>query len=105
MGKPVRFIIAVYLTLFMLSLVYNQVVDWLERKGLLDGFKGILVVFGVIYTLLGISPLIGARATLITAGGFVFSLLPVTVGDIKRHLMARLEEIAYWQKVATDKEQ
>lgn len=99
-----RPVIAAYVVLFVISVVYNHLVGWLERNGLLDGLKAILVVFGVAYTLLVISPIVGARATLVLIGGFFISLVPVTVGDISRHLEARLSELKFWEKIVRHKE-
>jgi hypothetical protein len=92
-------IIAAYVALFALSIVYNWLVAWLEKNALLDGLKAILVVFGVAYTLLVVSPIIGSEHALIVAGAFLFSLLPVTFGDIKRHLEARLDELKFWRSL------
>ena len=95
-----RRVITAYTLLFVISLLYNQLVGWLERNGLLDGLKAILVFFGVGYTLLVISPIVGARTTSIMIGAFFASLLPVTVGDIGRHLEARLRELKHLRRLA-----
>lgn len=92
-------IILVYVVLFVASCFYNKLVSHLEKNGLLDGLKAILVVGGVIYTLVLVSPIVGSEASLIVAGGFVFSLAPMVWGDISRNLEARKGEINFWQQL------
>ncbi|MCP4422025.1 MAG: hypothetical protein GY805_35875 [Chloroflexi bacterium] len=98
-------LILVYILLLLIGIIYNRLVDRLERDGLLSGLKAFLVVGGCTYTIVLSAPLIGLEHTAIIAGSFVFALLPVTVGEIKRHLATQKTEASFWENLTKKEEE
>jgi hypothetical protein len=83
-----RLILAVFFTLVLFGLLFNQLVAWLERKGYAEGFMGLLVGLGVFFTLLGVA-LISVPAALITLVAFCGSGIPMIVGSMIRYARKR----------------
>lgn len=90
--------VTLYIALFFASLGLNWLVGWMERNGVLNGYKGIMVVFGVIYTLVGIWFVEPVSPVMILA--FIFSLTPVVGGDIARHIFNQLETAKLFEKTS-----
>ncbi len=70
--------------LFVISVLYNQQIDKLERRGRMQAFTWLSVVIGVGYTLIGVVFLIGWAATLLVLIAFIASGVPMIWGDIRR---------------------
>lgn len=81
-------IAAVYLGLLLFGILYNQVVEWLERRGYTEGYMSLIVAFGVAMTLAGVS-MLSIQAALITLGAFAASGVPMIAGSIIRYVRKR----------------
>ncbi len=88
-----------YFVLFLIGLFYNRLVTWLDKKGMLDALKALLVVGGCAYTIVLSAPLIGLENAALVGGAFLFALLPVTIGDLFRYLSARQEANDVWREI------
>ena len=85
-AKP--WIIAV--SLFSFGVAFNQMVTWLEFQDWEEGATALLVVFGVGYTILTISVLIGHFDVLLW--GFAASGTPMVMGSWIRYARQRAQE-------------
>jgi len=78
--------IGVYIGALALGIVYNSFVAWMHANGHGDGLVSLLVAGGVGLTLLLAIPLIGVTNTLLVAGLFMASGLPMIAGSIWRYI-------------------
>ena len=77
-------------SLFSFGVAFNQMVTWLEFQDWEEGATALLVVFGVGYTILAISVLIGNFDVLLW--GFAASGTPMVVGSWIRYARQRAQE-------------
>ncbi len=83
-------IAAVFFGLLLFGIGYNALVAWLERKGYTEGYLSLIVAFGVVMTLVGVS-ILSIPAALLTLGAFGATGTPMIIGSITRYLKARDE--------------
>lgn len=81
-------ILAVFLSLVLFGILFNQFVTWLERRGYAEGYMGLVIALGVISTLCGVA-LISVPAALIALVGFCGSGIPMIVGSMIRYARNR----------------
>jgi hypothetical protein len=96
----ISLIVIVYLVLLLLGILYNVLVAFAEKSGILEGYTALAVVIGVLFTLIGVA-VINWKAALLTLGGFVFSGSPMIVGEITRYAEARKKEKENVRQAAT----
>lgn len=72
--------------------LYNYLVLHLSRRGHNDGYTWLLVVIGVGITILAAGFTIGWTAVILLGIYFAASGLPMAIGDIYRHILARRAE-------------
>lgn len=78
--------VLIYVLLILLSLVYDRgVIRRGDRAGWLEPYTALTVVFGVLYTLLGVW-LLDRKSAVQVFRAFVFSGAPMIVGDLERYL-------------------
>ena len=77
-------------SLFSFGVAFNQMVTWLEFQDWEEGATALLVVFGVGYTILTISVLIGHFNVLLW--GFAASGTPMVMGSWIRYARQRAQE-------------
>lgn len=77
--------------LFVVSVGFNWLVDYSERRGWEEGYVSFLVVIGVAYTVTGaaIGGLISWQDYQYLILAFVASGLPMIVGSVWRHVKVR----------------
>jgi hypothetical protein len=85
--------------LLVFGLIYNTFVGWLERKGLIEGYLGILVIVGVAVTLLVSGPFIGWDNFKLMVSFFAASGLFMALGDIGRFLKLKREGQEFWRRL------
>lgn len=90
---------AVWAGLLVFGLIYNAVVSRLEREGLIEGYRGILVVFGTGVTLLASGPFIGWNSFWLVLSFFAASGFFMALGDIVRFLKLKREGQEFWQEL------
>lgn len=77
--------------LFIASIVYNMVVEWLHQKEWMEPYTWLTVVIGVGYTLIGAMVAMRGVVTTSTTAIFVVMLvfcvtgLPMSLGDMRRY--------------------
>lgn len=81
-------IVAVYMACLAFATVYDQVINYLAKKGYLEGFMSLAVAFGCL-VILGIVATINIDYVLLVFGGFVAGGLPMIVGSIIRYMIKR----------------
>lgn len=74
--------------LFSIACFYNQLIGWMERHHLEEGYTAFLVAGGVLLTLLAIA-ILSWQAAVIALFFFVCSGLPMIVGSVLRYGRAR----------------
>ncbi len=94
-------LVALYMVLLLFGIGFNLLTAWAERKGYLKGYTSLFVVMGVIVTV-GVMAVISLAFALITLGAFVFSGLPMIVGDMWRHMREREQELSRLRREARD---
>jgi len=76
----------IYAVLFVCSLLYDRlIIRRGERQGWLEPYTAWTVVAGVLYTLAGVWA-VDRKAAVKTFWAFVFSGVPMIVGDVERYL-------------------
>ena len=83
--------------LLSFGLLYNIFVSWLDREGLVEGYRGILVIVGTVVTLLVSAPFIGWNNFWLVISFFAASGLFMALGDIVRFLKLKREGQEFWQ--------
>jgi len=68
---------------------YNSAVSWMERHGPIEGFRAILVMFGVTVTGIGYVLLSSIESGVLLLMCFAASGLPMLIGDMLRAIRAR----------------
>ena len=91
----------VYLLLFLFGVVYNLMVDWIERKGYMKGYTSLFVVLGVGVTVAA-TAVISPAFALVTAGAFVASGAPMIAGSMWRHMRERESELERLRRAVKD---
>lgn len=86
--------------LFVFSLVYNFLVDWLEKQGWERGITSLLVAAGSAVTLLPIIWLAGWPLFFDIIGLFAASGTVMIVGSLHRYFRERDEEFSRFKKSA-----
>ncbi len=81
-------ILAVYACLLVFGVLYNQVVAYLERHKLLEGFVSLAVAGGCLAVLGGLA-VFSWQFALLALGAFVAAGLPMGLGSIMRYALAR----------------
>jgi len=84
-------ILAVYLVLAFLGVVYDQLIDWMMKRKYLEGYKFMAAGFGVLITVGMTAFFIGIYALLVL-GAFISIGLPLAGGEIWRYMKARERE-------------
>jgi len=84
----------VLMGLFLLGLAYNALVGRLERTGMARGYTAFLVVAGVLFTLARVGVATNAETAAIVLACFGASGLPMIVGSMRRHALARMQDEA-----------
>lgn len=74
------------------GVLYNQLVQWLHRKGYDEGYTSILVVVGVLVTDIGVGVVLGFEAAAVVFLLFCASGSPMILGDIARYVKARARQ-------------
>lgn len=86
-------------TLFILGLPCFGVVYYLDKKGWINWFRGLVAVGAIAYTLTLTSPLIGPENVRVLAISFFWAMLPVLTLDLAFQL-SKLDEIGrFWEKI------
>ena len=81
-------VLAIYLSLIIFGIIYNQMISWMERKHYLEGYTAIAVAMGVLVTL-GMTAIFNWAYALLALGSFCASGLPMIAGSIWRHIKQR----------------
>jgi predicted tellurium resistance membrane protein TerC len=90
--------LAVYFALLLFGVIYNAIIEHIERNKYIEGFTSLAVVLGVAVTVLACGFLVGWLTVGIVSLGFAFSGLPMVIGSVVRYVRAR----AVSQKMARD---
>jgi hypothetical protein len=69
-------------TLVILGVFAFLVVRYLDKRGWINWFRGLIVVVCIAYTLTLSSPLIGSENTRVLAISFFWAMLPVIILDL-----------------------
>lgn len=81
-------VLAVYIALLVFGSIYNLVVNWLDRKGYLEGFTWLAVAVGCTVTILGIA-VIDWQVAVAVLGAFIFSGIPMIWGAVAAYVVKR----------------
>lgn len=88
--------------LFILGIPCFLVVYYLDKRGWINWFRGLVVVVCIAYTLTLSAPLIGAENTRVLVISFFFAMLPVIVLDLGLQV-SKLDEVGeFWEKLAKE---
>jgi hypothetical protein len=97
--SPILAIAIVYAALLIFGILFNTLIDWAERKRILDGYTAYAVALGVLVTLGGVA-FLNWQAALLVLGAFIASGLPMLVGSTWRFMEARGKEKEYERQAA-----
>ena len=79
----------VMIGLLLFGMVYNALVELLERDGHDQGYTAFLVVGGTLVTLGGVALLVGLEGAAVALACFSASGLPMVVGSVSRYARGR----------------
>ena len=89
--------------LFSLGFPCFLVVYYLDKKGWINWFRGLVVVGAIAYTLTISSPLIGVENARELGISFFWAMLPVIVLDLALQL-SKMDEVGrFWEKFEREK--
>ncbi len=93
MGIKIDFgsILAVYLVLLVLGVIYDQLIDWMMKRKYLEGYKFLAAGLGVLITV-GMTAFFIGMYALLVLGAFVAIGMPLAGGEIWRYIRARENE-------------
>ena len=91
--KPdLSLVIAVLLALVLFGTGYNQLISWMERTRIIEGYTALMVAVGVAVTLAAIAIICGWQVGLIALAAFAASGAPMLIGSLWRYARARHAE-------------
>lgn len=82
--------------LFVFGLAFNQIIDWMHKRGLNEGYTWLEVVLGTAVTVIASGFTLGWSVVVVMFAYFAASGLFMAGGDIWRHMKARENE-NFWR--------
>lgn len=95
-------VLAVILGLVIIGIIYNNLVDYLQRNKFDEGYLSLIVAGGVGFTLIGLA-VISWQAAIAALVCFAASGSPMIIGSIVRYIRKRAEnQFQIIERVADD---